>query len=255
MPEPTTLELERALAGLARAVAYPATPALAPAVAARLAAERGSGVTAPFPGLALWTRRRLLVAVALGLLALLGIAAVARLAIGAIQIRVQPGVTPAPSAPTVDPADLGRPASVADAEARAGFRVALPPGGPPTETYVVEGLAGEPGIVLAWPPGPDAPAIGGSAWGLVLMAFPGDAEIALKIVDRFDAIRETAVGGRPAYWIGVPHVLWFEAEDGPRGPYRVLGNVLIWETAEGITYRMETPLPRAEAIALAERLA
>lgn len=255
MPEPTTFDPERELIALADRIGYPATPTLAPEVIARLSADRRHGVRLPLPGVALWSRRRLLAAVAIGVLAVLGIAAAARLVIGAFEIRVQPGVTPAPSVSTVDPGDLGRPASVAAAEAEAGFRVALPPGPPPDEVYVAEGLGGTHGIVLAWRPGTGGQAIGGSSWSLLLMAFPNDVDAALKTVGRFEAIRETAVDGRPAFWVGVPHLIWFETDDGSLGPYSVLGNVLIWETVEGITYRMETPLPRAEAIALAERLA
>jgi hypothetical protein len=192
--------------------------------------------------------------VAIGLLALLAIAAAARLTIGALEIRVQPGLTPGSSTPTVGPADLGHPASLAEAEAEVGFRVALPAGRPPEEVAVTEDLIGDPGIVLAWQPGAGYPTIGGTKWSLVVMVFRGDAEIALKTIDRFDSLVETTVGGRPAYWIGVPHLVSFQTEGGTRGPYRVLGNVLIWETTEGLTYRLETALPRAEAIALAESL-
>jgi len=253
MSEPTTRELERALSALA--IGYPPTPDLASAVTTRLSAERSRGVRPALPGFALWSRRRLLVAVALGLLAALAVAAAARLAIGALEIRVQPGVTPATSVPTVDAGDLGRPASVAEAEAEVGFRVALPPGPAPDQVYVAEGLAGEPGVVLAWGPTPGAPAIGGTDWSLVLMSFSSDVDVALKTVGSDESIRETTVGGRTAYWLDVPHLIWFETDEGPQGPYRVLGNVLIRETAEGITYRMETSLPRVGAIALAERLA
>lgn len=254
MSESAAPALERALTALAERIEYPPTPALVPAVTARLAAEREGGTRPPFPSLALWTRRRTLAAVAIGLLALLAIAAAARLTIGALEIRVQPNVTPASSTPTVAPSDLGPPSTLADAQAEVGFRIALPDGPPPDEVYVAKDLIGEPGIVVAWGPGAGYPTIEGSRWSLVLMVFPGDAEVALKTIDRFDALVETTVAGAPASWIGVPHLISFETEDGTRGPYRVLGNVLIWESAAGLTYRMETALPRAEAVALAESL-
>lgn len=255
MSEAGAFELDRALTLLAGRIAYPPTPALAPAVTTRLAAERRGGTRPPLPGLAVWTRRRKLVAVTIGLLALFGIAAAARLAIGAFEIRIQPGAEPVPSLPTVAPGALGHPATVAEAEAEVGFAIELPPGDLPTEVSVVEGLIGEPGVVVAWPPGAaDYPTIGGTKWSLLLMVFRSDAEIALKTVDRFEAVRETTVGGQRAFWIGVPHLISFRTEGGARGPYRVFGNVLIWETAEGITYRMETALGREEAIALAESL-
>jgi len=251
MPEPTIRELERALSTLT--VGYPPTPDLVSAVTSRLSAQRRQGVRPPLPGLALWSRRRVLVAVAIGLLAALAVAAAARLAIGALEIRVQPGVTAAPSATTVDPGDLGRPTSVAEAEAEVGFRVSLPPGPAPDEVYVAEGLVGRSGLVLAWGPAPGAPAIAGTDWHLVLMAFPSDIDVALKTVGGVEQVHETTVGGRTGFWLDAPHLIWFETDDGPKGPYRVPGNVLIWDTAEGLTYRMETPLRRDEAIALAER--
>jgi hypothetical protein len=254
MPEPASSALEHALTALAERIEYPPTPTLVPAVTARLTTERESGTRPPFPSLALWTRRRTLAAVAIGLLALLAIAAAARLTIGALEIRVQPNVTPASSTPTVAPGDLGPASTLAEAEADVGFRVALPGGPRPDEVYEAKDLTGAPGIVVAWRPGGEYPTIPGSKWSLVLMVFPGDAEVALKTIDRFGALVETTVAGAPASWIGAPHLISFQTEDGTRGPYRVLGNVLIWETAEGLTYRMETALPRAEAVALAQSL-
>ena len=164
MPEPASSALERALTALGERIEYPPTPALVPAVTARLAAERGSGTRPPFPSLALWTRRRTLAAVAIGLLALLAIAAAARLTIGALEIRVQPNVTPASSTPTVAPGDLGPASTLADAQAEVGFRVALPGGAPPDEVYVARDQTGAPGIVVAWRPGAGYPTIPGSKW-------------------------------------------------------------------------------------------
>jgi hypothetical protein len=58
------------------------------------------------------------------------------------------------------------------------------------------------------------------------------------------------VDGAPAAWIPVPHVLELETERGFQS-FSVRGNVLIWE-ADDVTYRMETSLDRASAIAVAE---
>ncbi len=246
----TDPELIRALATLAEDVAFPQTPALA-GVAERLRSERASRVRHPLPGLALWSRRRLLIGLAIVVLAALVVAAAARLGIGAISVEVQPGAKSVPSLPTVEPAQLGTPTTLEEAERTAGFRIGLPDGPPPDEVYAVEGPFGGTGIVVAWQPGGQYPTIDGTKWSLVLMTFRGDAEIAVKIVNRFDALHEVTVGGRHAYWIAAPHEISFETADGTRGPYRVLGNVLIWEAADGVTYRMETALDRTDAIALA----
>ena len=151
-----------------------------------------------------------------------------------------------------DPGDLGQAAGLEEAQETAGFAIDLPPGPSPDEVYVVETPSGQPGIVVAWQPGAPYPPIVGTKWSLVLMAFPGEADVGLKTVDRFDDVNEARVDGRRAFWITVPHVISFETDAGIRGPYDVLGNVLIWDTAEGISYRLETQLDRAEAIALAE---
>ena len=152
----------------------------------------------------------------------------------------------------MDPGDLGQATGLEDAQDAAGFAIDLPAGPPPDEVYVVETPSGQPGIVVAWLPGAPYPTIVGTKWSLVLMAFPGEADVGLKTVDRFDDVKEAMVDGRRAFWITVPHVISFETEDGTRGPYEVLGNVLIWDTGTGISYRLETQLGRAEAIALAE---
>jgi hypothetical protein len=70
MPEPGAMDLERALGTLAAGVLYPPTPRIEAAVTARLSAARQNGVRPPLLGLALWTRRRLFVAIAIGVLAL-----------------------------------------------------------------------------------------------------------------------------------------------------------------------------------------
>jgi len=246
--------LVAALAALGRELAYPATPALVPAVTARIGTDRAARARPLFPRTALWSRRRTLVLVAIGVVALLGLAAAARLAIGAFEIRVQPGVTPSVSLPPVDPDEIGEATTLQEAQQAAGFAIALPDGPPPDEVYVVDSPFGDPGIVVAWQPSAPYPTIGGTKWSLVLMAFQGDAELVVKTVDRFEDVHEASVGGQPAIWIPVPHVVSLETEAGTL-TYTVLGNVLIWETAEGIAYRLETSLGRAAAIEVAESVA
>jgi len=69
-------------------------------------------------------------------------------------------------------------------------------------------------------------------------------------------LRETMVNGRPAVWIEGTHYL--EHATGGWGPVRLIDQaVLVWrEAVDGqmITYRLETVLPEAEAIQIAESL-
>lgn len=254
MPDrPMTDErLEAALATLGGDLAFPATPAFGEAVTARLTSDRAAGARPRLPSRALWTRRRVLVLATIGLLAALALAAAARLAIGTIEIRVQPGVTPSPSFAPVEPDVLGDPLPAREAVALAGFEPPLPPGPPPDEVYVVDSPFGDPGLIYAWRPSATYPVLPGTEWGLVLIAFQGDDETVVKTVQRFEDVHGASVNGEPASWIPVPHVLEIEI-GGSFQTFSVRGNVLIWEVAD-VTYRLETSLDRASAIALAESM-
>jgi len=243
--------LEAALATMGGELAFPATPAFGEAVTARLTSEREAGTRPRLPSRALWSRRRVLVLATIGLLAALALAAAARLAIGTIEIRIQPGVTPPPSAP-VEPDVLGDPLPAREAVALAGFEPALPPGPPPDEVYVVDSPFGDPGLIYAWRPSATYPVLPGTEWGLVLIAFQGDDETVVKTVQRFEDVHDASVNGERASWIPVPHVLEIETDRGFE-TFSVGGNVLIWEVAD-LTYRLETSLDRTSAIALAESM-
>ena len=255
MPDrPMTDErLEAALSTLGGDLAFPVTPAFGEAVAARLTSERAAGARPRLPSRALWSRRRVLVLVTIGLLAALALAAAARLAIGTIEIRIQPGGTPSPSLAPAEPDVLGDPLPAGEAVALAGFEPALPSGTPPDEVYVVDSPFGDPGLIYAWLPSTTYPALPGTEWGLVLIAFQGDEETVVKTVQRFEDVHDASVNGERASWIPVPHVLEIETDRGFE-TFAVEGNVLIWEV-DGVTYRLETSLDRASAVALAESMA
>src|SRR5215211_4228941 len=246
----TNEQVAAAVLALGREIAYPPAPSMRSAVTARLENERAAGAGPVFPGRALWSRRRVLVLATIGLLAALALAAAARFAIGAIEIRVQPGGTPSASAPPVTPDALGDALSVGDAIAIAGFAPSLPAGPAPDEAYVVDTLFGDPGLLMAWRPSATYPALPGTEWGLVLMAFQGDDETVVKSVQAFEDVHPARVDGAPAAWIPVPHELELETERGFQS-FSVRGNVLIWEV-DDVTYRMETSLDRASAIAVAQ---
>ena len=248
----TDRQLSAALAALGRTVAFPQAPAITSAVTARLAAERTRGVRPRLPGLALLGRRRVLVLVAVGLLALLAIAGATRLAIGAFEVRVQPEASPSPSLPPIEPSALGDPVSEREAIAQAGFEPALPPGPGPDEAYVIDTEFGDRGILYAWRPSGSHPRIQGSEWGQMLIVAQGDAEFVTKSINRFDALTEVLVDGKRAFWIPAPHQVSISTGHGSE-TFAVTGNVLIWQV-DDLSYRLETSLGRAEAIALAESM-
>ena len=75
-------------------------------------------------------------------------------------------------------------------------------------------------------------------------------ETVVKTVQAFEDVHAASVHGAPASWIPVPHVLDIETERGSL-TFSVRGNVLIWQV-DDVTYRLETSLDRAQAVALAE---
>ena len=245
--------LEAALSTLGGDLAFPVAPAFGEAVTARLKSERAAGARPRLPSRALWSRRRVLGLVTIGLLAALALAAAARLAIGTIEIRIQPGVTPSPSLAPVEPDVLGDPLPAGEAVALAGFEPSLPSGPPPDEVYVVDSPFGDPGLIYAWRPSATYPALPGTEWGLVLIAFQGDEETVVKTVQQFEDVHDASVNGERASWIPVPHVLEIETDRGFE-TLSVRAKVLIWGVAD-VTYRLETSLDRASAVALAESMA
>lgn len=248
---PPDESLGLALRAAGRELAYPATPRLGSAVAWRLEASGAARHRPPFPRVALWSRRRVLVLAAIGLLAALALAFGARFVLGAAEVRVVPGLTP--SGPPVGPGELGRPVSLEDVSAAVGFEVALPIGPGPDEAYVVSRTGMDDVALLAWATSSRYPALPDTPWGLVLMELTGDEEVLVKDVARFEDMRRVRVDGRRAFWIDAPHELTVITANGPE-TFAIQGNVLIW-TAGDVTFRLETSLQLREAIALAEAIA
>ncbi len=214
---------------------------------ARLETERERQTRPRFPTVALWSRRRLLAVVAVGVIGLLALAFAARLVIGAAEIRVQPGVTP--SGPPLGPDALGDPFPIDRVEREVGFAVRVPAGPLPDEAYVFVAAGGD-GALLAWDASDRYPSLPGTPWGLVLVELRTDEGTLVKDVGGFDDIQQARVDGRTAFWLEAPHQLHVLTDEGSE-TYRVDGNVLIW-TRGDVTYRLETSLGLPEAIALAE---
>jgi hypothetical protein len=245
---PTDRAVERALLAV-REQAFPPAPALGLGVSARLEAERSARTRPPFPGIAIWSRRRVLAVAALGLLALLALAFGARFVLGAAEVRIRPGATP--TGPPLASAGLGDPSSLEDLRSAVGFPLGLPSGPPPDDAFEVRTASGA-GALLVWDLGGPYPATEGTPWGLVLLEVADDEEVVVKDVNRFEDFTEVAVGGRPAAWIDAPHALVVLTDTGPE-TFSVEANVLIWSDGD-VTYRLETSIPMRRAIALAETI-
>lgn len=251
----THTDLERALIALGSTLEYPPAPPMAPAVTARLLVERAAARRPAFPGLALWPRRRVLLLAVAGVLLLAGTAVAARLAIGAIEIRVVP-TPPTPTPTAVESgAALGERVTLEGARARVGFPVVLPAGlGPPAEVHVAESGFSSRVVVLVWDADASHTRIEGTSWSTILMELPGSkVPLAYKDILADTTLQSVQVGKHDAFWISGPHQLSLLTPQGEQR-FTVTGNVLLWEQ-DGTTLRLETTLPKAEAIALAETTA
>jgi hypothetical protein len=152
---------------------------------------------------------------------------------------------------------LGDRVTLADAEARSTVGAAWPAVlGEPDEAYVsVDGEI----VSLVYAADEDLPALAGSDVGLLLMAIDGsvDPERIEKLVHEVEAsITPVSVGEARGFWIeGRPHVMRYDAPGGTTGEVvsRLVGDVLVWE-ADGVLYRIETPLGLEGTVRIAESL-
>lgn len=257
----------------------PDVAALARARIVALDIQPSGGVSRRWLGLGLRPMRRGLV---LAIAALLVLAAIAgAISFGLPGLRIifgdvpsQPpvaSVTPAgsPSASGSAPPSASAPPSplgsglglgvvlpLADAEARAGFDLVLPPDpviGPPDIAWVTGRR-----VNLIWASGPGLPDTEARGIGLLISEFQGrvDPSLYQKFIDTGTKLTRVTVGGSQGYWIsGAPHFFYYIDPEGNavEDTHREVGDTLIWSTGEE-TYRLESALGMDAAIKLAESL-
>jgi hypothetical protein len=243
-------ELERQLLALGDDIAWPATPDLAAAVQARIAAE-----PRPAPRTRAWLPRRLapalvvvlVVLVALGTLlaASPGVRATLRdwLGIGAVAVK---RVDRLPDLSTARQLDLGRRVTAAQAARHLGHPVASVSAlGAPNAIYA--GAAIVPARVsLVYVARPGLPA-GTAGLGALLDEIQGDElPFIQKLVSARVRIARVDVHGARGVFIAGNHALYLPDELKPR----LAGNTLLW-VRDGITYRLETALGAQAALRLA----
>ena len=199
-----------------------------------------------------------LLAVALVLLGTAALAAKLVIDLGAVTVTTIPGRPTALPTDAITGDDLGRPVSLEEAERLTGIRARYPAVlGPPDTVWTEQGQVGfdpldtTPWIAMAWDADGDLPPIGGAGRGAVLIQFLGEADAAAKVLfEEAGSIRRVHVGGSGgAYWITGPHEFRLPV-DGELRAFHVDGSVLLWQSG-GDTFRLETALPAAGAIAIA----
>jgi hypothetical protein len=143
--------------------------------------------------------------------------------------------------------DLAEPITLAEAQDQARFPLRLP-------TYPID--LGEPDQVY----------LHGTNWPVTIILVwlepgqPDEVRLSLYYIEAdnyaykgAENLEITAVNGRNAFWLKAPH--YFQLQDGRSPSWQfVEGRVLIWWTDEGVTYRLESGLPLAEARRIAESL-
>jgi hypothetical protein len=271
-------DVEARLADLAAAVAFPPTPDLAAAVAARLRAPSGSIGARPRPlPIRRSVPRSLLLAAGLALLVIGGAFAVRfGLDLLSIEFGPVPSASPSPSAPAGPAAGpspsaespgppgadlgLGSPLTLGQAREGAPFEILVPAAlGPPDVVYLGgPTLRGQVAFVYA--SREDLPAsrlLDGA--GLLITQNRGepDTGLARKLADAgLATVEQVDVDGSPGVWIaGQPHIFWYLAPDGfyIEESRRLVGDTLAWERG-GVLYRIEGAITVVEALEIARSM-
>jgi hypothetical protein len=245
--------LGRALAAAAREIDWPPSPDLSGPIS-RAIREREGRPSPLRSRFALPSRRRTLLLVVAAALVLAAAAVAAKVVIdlGAVSIDTIPGrPTGLPTVVATGPT-LGHAATLAQAEDEAGFRAVLPAElGVPDAVWVDASTEGSR-IVLAWSPAPALPAIDELPWGAIVYELRGQMEqVAKRIFLDGNTFQPVSVGGHDGYWIAGPHELDLVTKDDTYARYRVTGNVVVWKV-DGVVIRLESSLPEADALRLAE---
>ena len=241
-------DLETRLLALGSSLDYPSGARLSRAVGERLrSAPRGEPARSTRAGAA-WTaaagslrRRRSPALLVAALLLIAALAAAARLSIGAVTIREEP--TPPATLPSAtETVGFGERTTLGRAEAELGTHVLVP------------SALGGPGAVYVDRVSASLPRIGGLPWGGVLQEVRGDAALATKTLygEAHGRIERVTVRGEIGYWLTGAHELDVVTGAGDRR-LLVTGNVVLWRSGD-VTLRLETALPKADALRVADSI-
>jgi hypothetical protein len=248
-------ELERALAGLGAELDYPATPALAPTVRARIDA-------APRPLRPLFARRSLAIALALLLVgAASAVAAVPGwrhsvldwLGLRSVKIerKQQLPVLPAGAGAQLS---LGERVTLAQARRRVAFPPLVPAGRAPDAVYV-DSIPSGGQLALAYKPRDGLPESGSTGLGMLITEFRGQQPFTFlqkTLAPGTTAERVTVNGGHGVWIAGSPHIVLYTDEQGRIRDYtpRLATNTLLWRQGP-LLLRLEAHISKAEALRIA----
>jgi hypothetical protein len=250
------IDVEQGLRDLAAHLDFPATPDFGLALKSALGPERGSLQRSP------WRRMVLLAAAAVIVLALAALAyppardGVARfLHLGAVTIERRSSFRPPSPPPTPQPS-LGQVVTMDQAVAAANFKPRVPttPLGAPTIRLLY--ADSQPVMSLEYAPGTALPDPHRTGIGLLVTEFRGGFTPYLgKVVGPDTTVEEVPVDTVSGFWLaGTPHAIAVLGPGGVRQEtLRLAENTLVWER-DGVTYRIESALTKAEGLRIAASL-
>lgn len=237
-------ELEHALRSVGRNLDYPAAPDLSDGVRRRLA--EGERPRAPF------RRRTLVVALAVLAVAVGAVMVVPQarstvldwLGIGGVTIRYVEELPPVEQA--TDDLGLGDRVSLGEARQRALFRILLPR---------IEGLDDPPRVYYRDAARQVAFLYGSEEKPKLLITQAGVGGALEKLATVSTDVELVTIGdGISGVWLsGEKHGLFYPGV-GEEEPFRLVGNALVFETAGGITVRIEAEISKDEAIRIARSM-
>jgi hypothetical protein len=243
----TDEQLQRMLAEAAADTTYPPTPDFVGRILSRPESRPALRLRLSFSPAAVFVIA-LVVSLTVALMMSPGGAIARFFGVAGSTIERLPAFPKAISTPLPEPGDLGglaKSLSLSEAEAAAGFEVALPAGGAvPIQTYLIM-YAGEPVVVLRYE--------GFDLWQTQLRQTGTFG----KGVEEGGTILDVSVGPEAGTWLtGGRHFVSYILPNGELFPLstRVVdANTLIWRTPAAF-YRLETQLSLDEALRIAETL-
>ena len=258
------------------AVDYPPTPQMAVQVAARLGSEssRRESRTRRFFGLSLrsWPERGLAAALVVAILVLGSATAISptvRSAVASffglddievVRVETPPTVPPSSKVPAGFEVVAGA-ITLAEARSTAEFSIRIPsyPEGlrEPSAVYLQDLQPGQQ-VVLVYESQPGLGRQPTDESDMLFTVFQFETVgIFRKVVYPETLVEELTVGGARALWFeGTSHILQYrDAQGNHRIEFErtVEGNTLAWEVGD-VTYRLETSLPKEEAVKIAESI-
>src|SRR5919197_5385019 len=169
------------------------------------------------------------------------------------KVQHPPTPSPLPPGPLGQRLGLGERVTLADAQARGGFKVRLPTGlGEPDEVYYD---SGHRMVSLVYASRPGLPAPDETGVSLLVSEFPAQLveDSFGKMLGPGETLQRVDLGHGNAYFIGGRHVFYFFNGPGRSDESRLAANTLIWQRDE-VLIRMEGGFTQQQAATIARSL-